>query len=89
MIDWESVSEEDTETLLEIADRCEDLFYVEDKTNLLMDLTAAHLDVPLKLSELLEADELNFTHDVLGIGEHINRETGELENSFCPRYAVS
>ena len=53
-----------------------------------MDITACHCNgMPLKLEELLHADEFNFAHDVFGIRHHLNRETGKLENCFCPRYA--
>lgn len=53
-----------------------------------MDITACHLNgTPLKLKELLAADAVNFAHDVFGIRRHLNRETGKLEDCFCPRYA--
>lgn len=53
-----------------------------------MDVTACHVNgCPLKLNELLAADEFNFAHDVFGIRRHINRETGKLEDCFLPRYA--
>ena len=54
-----------------------------------MDISACHLnDCPLKLDELLSADEFEFTHDVFGIRRHLNRETGKLEDFFFPRYAA-
>ena len=31
--------------------------------------------------------EIAFLHDVCGIATHINRNTGELEGCFSPRYA--
>jgi hypothetical protein len=53
-----------------------------------MDLTACHLNGnPLKLAELLAADDFNFTHDVFGIARHIDRETGQLKNCFSPRFS--
>ena len=53
-----------------------------------MDITACHCNgCPLRLKELLEADALNFTHDVFGIRRHIDRETGKLGDCFTPRYA--
>jgi hypothetical protein len=53
-----------------------------------MDITACHLNgCPLRLGELLGADDANFAHDVFGIRRHLNRETGKLEDCFCPRYA--
>jgi len=53
-----------------------------------MDVTACHVNgCPLKLQELLEADDFNFSHDIFGIRRHLNRETGQLENCFLPRFA--
>ena len=53
-----------------------------------MDLTATHANgCPLDLEKLLAADDFNFSHDVFGIRQHINRETGKLERCFLPRCA--
>lgn len=54
-----------------------------------MDITCVHANGnPLRLRELLEADAFNFAHDVLGIYRHLNRETGELQNFFRPRFSA-
>jgi hypothetical protein len=54
-----------------------------------MDLTACHANgCPLRLKELLEADEFNFWHDIFGIRNRMDRTTGKLSNHFLPRYAV-
>lgn len=59
-----------------------------DRMSMMMDLSACHANAyPLRLEALLAADPLNFTHDVCGIGAHMNRETGKLENHFVPRFA--
>lgn len=61
---------------------------VPNKLHFLMDIdTVHHGDCPLKLAELLAADNANFTHDVFGISNNLNRDSGELENCFLPRYA--
>ncbi len=53
-----------------------------------MDITACHANgSPLDLVRLLAADEFNFAHDVLGIRNHIDRQTGELKNCFVPRFS--
>ena len=53
-----------------------------------MDILATHLNgCPLKLQELLDANDSNFIHDVFGIRNHLNRETGKLEDFFDPRYS--
>lgn len=54
-----------------------------------MDITACHANgTPLKLEALLNANDFDFAHDVFGIHRHINRETGELQDCFLPRYAA-
>lgn len=54
-----------------------------------MDLSACIANgCPLKLQELLDADDFNFAHDFYGIHRHINRRTGKLEDFFLPRFAV-
>lgn len=52
-----------------------------------MDLTFAHKECPLRLEELLAADDANFAHDVFGIRRHLNRETLKIEDCFLPRFA--
>ena len=55
----------------------------------IMDFTAVHANGnPLRLNELLEADNFNFMHDAFGIAACLNRETGQLEKNFRPRYSV-
>lgn len=54
-----------------------------------MDISACHANgCPLKLDELLAADDFTFAHDVFGIRQHINRSTGQLEDCFLPRTAI-
>ena len=51
-----------------------------------MDLTACHLNgCPLDLQKLLKADNFNLAHDVVGISNHIDRQTGKLRDCFLPR----
>lgn len=53
-----------------------------------MDITACHANgCPLRLAELLKADDLDFVHDVFGIRRHIDRKTGKLGDCFLPRFA--
>lgn len=59
-----------------------------DSTSLMMDITATHANgCPLRLAELLEAEEIDFAHDISGITRHIDRTTGELQDCFLPRYS--
>ena len=54
-----------------------------------MDLTAAHANgCPLDFHKLFAADDFNLMHDVVGINNHLNRETGRLENHFLLRFAA-
>lgn len=53
-----------------------------------MDLNAVHCNAcPLRLQELLAADNGNFIHDVFGIRRHLDRTTGQLRDCFVPRFA--
>ena len=58
------------------------------KIDVLMDIEYVHEICPLRLRELLESDDLDFAHDMLGIYKHFNRETRQLENGFIPRFAA-
>ena len=56
--------------------------------DIMMDIEACHCNgCPLKLEELADAPNADFSHDVFGIRFHLNRKTGGLENWFLPRYA--
>jgi hypothetical protein len=56
--------------------------------NLEMDLTACHSNGnPLRLQDLLDAEGFDFTHDIFGITDNINRKTGKLDNFFVPRFS--
>lgn len=53
-----------------------------------MDITAVHAGpCRLSLTDLLRADDFNFCHDIYGIRRHLNRDTGQLERHFVPRFA--
>lgn len=59
----------------------------KDKLSMMMDIDATNENCPLKLQELLNADDFNFYHDLIGIGNNLNRKTKKLENCFLPRFA--
>ena len=51
-----------------------------------MDITAVHANGnPLRLQRLLDADKFNFAHDIAGIRNCLDRDTGKLNNCFEPR----
>lgn len=57
-----------------------------DPVSLMMDLSAVNQnDCPLDFEKLLRADDFNFAHDICGIQNHINRNTGKLMHGFLPR----
>lgn len=62
---------------------------VNERMHLQMDITAVHANGnPLRLAELLQADEFNFIHDLDGIRNCIDRETAQLRRNFVPRFSV-
>lgn len=63
---------------------------IEVPDDLLMDLTACHLNgCTIDLPRLLAAPDTDFAHDVFGIRRHIDRETGGLGGCFLPRCAAA
>lgn len=91
-ISW-ACSKADTLVCAEIADRAvamaESIGFNYRKQEALMDVMACHCNgCPLRLSELLAADDANFGHDVFGIRRHIDRETGQLTDCFLPRFSA-
>lgn len=59
-----------------------------DKTSMVMDVTATHANGnPLRLDDLLAADDFNFAHDMSGIANCLDRNTGRLTNHFRPRFS--
>lgn len=86
-INWNCTKEE---TLLigKIADRAIEMGLNRDKLEVLMDVTAVHInDCKLDLQRFLEADDFNFAHDITGIRRHIDTSNGKLKNCFLPRFA--
>lgn len=84
---------EDRDLIMKIADRAIAQALKQgirlNKLDMVMDLTAVHSnDCPLKLKALLDADDFNFAHDVVGIRRKLDRDTGRLTDEFCPRYAA-
>ena len=55
--------------------------------DMIMDIDTANNDIPLKLNDLLIADDQNYYHDVIGICNNLNRSTKWIDNCFVPRYA--
>ena len=59
-----------------------------DRLEMEMDLVATHSNgCPLNFRSLINFDDFNFFHDLVGIQNNINRKTGKLDNHFLPRCA--
>ena len=81
------------EIIMEIAKRASQLAasfgHDYSRMDAMMDVEACHSNgCKLKLFDLAQADDANFAHDVFGINRHLNRETGQLEDCFLPRFAL-
>lgn len=55
--------------------------------DLSMDLIVANRSNPMNLHRLFEADAPNFVHDVFGIRNHLDRNSGDLLDCFSPRFS--
>ena len=81
-------SKEELETILKISFRAHRMNKNYRREDASLDVNCCHSNGnPLRLKELLEADDFNFAHDVFGIARHLNRDTGKLENHFLPRFS--
>lgn len=59
-----------------------------DKLDMRMDVLATHANGnPLRLADLLAADDFNFAHDMSGICNCLDRRTGKLTRNFSPRFS--
>nr|WP_053000316.1 hypothetical protein [Sphingomonas sp. Y57] len=78
--------------IAKIADRAEALGLLTgsyDRMTLIMDLSATHANgCPMDFARLAEADDFNLTHDITGIANTIDRETGKLAGFFLPRFSA-
>jgi hypothetical protein len=85
------VSKPDQELIFRIAERADEVGLISRRTypkiTCVMDLTAVHTKTPLRLNELLDADQFNFVHDIAGIARHLDRDTGNLGGFFTPRFS--
>jgi len=52
----------------------------------MMDLSAVHHRYPLRLQEFLDSGPLDFVHDISGIMQYFNRNTGDFDCFFEPRF---
>ena len=82
-------TKEERLTIVDIAKRAVKQFPELDFLDTQMDICATHANgCTLRLKDLLDADDFNFGHDIIGIYNHIDRETGKLVNCFLPRFSA-
>ena len=61
-----------------------------DPLKLTMDIEVCHCNgCQLDLAGLFAANDSDFRHDITGIRAHLNRQNGQLEDCFTPRFAKS
>ena len=73
---------------VKIAQRAEGMgIYDGERISLLMDIENADNVFNLRLEDLLNADDGNFVHDIIGIVNNIDRRNPTDFNFFVPRYA--
>ena len=76
---------------VKIAQRAEGMdLYNGERMTFLMDMESADEVFNLRLEDLLNADDLNFAHDVVGIVNNINRSKFPADDFglFVPRFAT-
>ena len=87
MVDF-VVTPEEQVLIHSIAKRAVHDFRIIDILALEMDLTATHANGnTLRLEDMLSADAFEFSHDIFGIMENLDRKTGKLQNCFSPRFS--
>lgn len=88
MINFQTTNE-DFALINSIVDRAAEGNPELQRMDLMMDITACHLNgTPLDLEALMEFNDFNFWHDLSGITSHLNRTTGKLEYEFLPRCSL-
>ena len=87
MVRFAKFNKKEREIVTKIIDRALDAGIYNDALMAKMDISAVHAHCPLRLDDLLHADQFNFFHDLHGIKRHISRKTGLLEHFFLPLFS--
>jgi hypothetical protein len=96
MLDWKAMQKKVTERDVKLIGKVVDRILRDVRMNALrrqpldwrMDVFVVHANVGLDLQRLLDADDFDFSHDILGIYSELDRETGKLRDHFVPRFAL-
>ena len=75
--------------MMNICQRAEQLGYVGNRQTLLMDLESADNVFNMRFQDMLNANDINFLHDIIGITQNIVRDTYPATDFgyFVPRFA--
>ena len=87
-----TLTKTDYELINKIVDRAQSLgLYKDNRTTAYLDVQNAAKHFNMRLEEWLNADDFNFTHDIVGIYKAINRIAYPADFSndpwFLPRFA--
>jgi hypothetical protein len=82
-----------TRLILQIAKRASDLYarfnIKVQPVYIAAEITVVHEYIcPLRLEDLLNADDGNFSHDIGGIHQHLDAAGRRLNDCFWPRFAA-
>ena len=88
MIEFAKFTEQEQDHVDRIVERAKGLVPDVRSLEVRMDISAVHAQAPLRLEEFAAADDANFGHDLIGILNHLNRLTGEMEDCFVPRFTA-
>lgn len=81
---------DELELIINIVERASKLNIIEhSKETLTLDIVIADKEFDLRLEQLLNADDFNFAHDIVGIQNNIDRANMRMAGIFVPRYASS
>jgi len=89
---FSNTSKEDGQLINLITRRAMDNFGIKAglvRLTVTLGLMAVHGTVGLRLKDFLEADSLDFAHDIIGIDKHLCRDSWILPDSFIPRFAIA
>jgi hypothetical protein len=75
--------------LLKIAKRADKMNLLTfNRLSLMTDITFAAEQFNIQLNDILTANDCDFSYDIVGIQNNINKKTKRMENMFIPRYAT-
>lgn len=89
IFDYKKLTSEEFQLIEAIVERCRGIWKPPPRT-LWQDLMTVHVadaGCPLDFAALLNSPQYDFTHDIAGIYQYLDRQTGKLEEFFVPRCA--